>query len=353
MLTLVVFIHEFGHYLIARFNKVKVDVFSIGFGPELFGYTDSSGTRWKFSVVPLGGYVKMFGDRDPTSQADTEKLTEMSYKEKQISFHFKNLKQKSAIVFAGPALNYLSAIIILCGLLMWYGKPVTDPIISTVVPSSPAEEAGLKPGDVILEVNDSSIESFEDVRQITAFNYLEPLEFLVERNGQEINIVVTPRIQDMVDGFGNKIQMPIVGIASNKVHIKSFSFFGALSESVNQTYSISVGMLKALGQIIIGERSFKQLGGPIKIAQYSGQSANSGVVPFLWFLAMISINLGLLNLLPLPMLDGGHLLFYLLEGIRGKPVDSKFQAIAMQVTFALLMLFMFIVTINDIRSLLD
>lgn len=353
MLTIVVFIHEFGHYITARLNGVKIDVFSIGFGPEIFGYTDKQATRWKFSAIPVGGYVKMFGDRDPSSQADTDKLEEMSYKEKQVSFHFKSLKQKAAVVFAGPAFNYLSAIIILSGLLMWHGKSMTDPIISSVLPDSPAQEAGLKPNDTVLEVNDSSIESFEDVRQIIAFNTTEPLKFLVERNGNELEVIVTPKMQDMVDGFGNKIQMPIIGISSDKTHIKYLSFFPAIGESINQTITISIGMLKALGQIIVGERSFSQLGGPVKIAQYSGQSAQSGIVPFLWFIAMISINLGLLNLFPLPVLDGGHLFFYTLEWLRGKPIDVKFQAMAMQVTLALLALLMIVITVNDIRSLFN
>lgn len=351
ILTVVVFIHEFGHFIIARLNGVKVDIFSIGFGKELFGFTDKKGTRWKVSAIPMGGYVKMFGDQDAASSQDSKSLEDMSFKEKQLTFHFKKLWQKVTIVVAGPAANYLSAIIIIAALSFTYGISVTEPVISDVIKGSPAERAGLKVGDEIIEVEGSTIESFEDVRQIIALSTAEPIDFLILRDHEEIEVEIVPEIRKMKDAYGNDIEMPIIGISSHNVYHKEQSLFGAIATGVDQSYTMSVGMLKALGQIIVGDRGVDQLGGPIKIAQYSGQSAKHGLVSVLWFIAVISINLGLLNLLPLPMLDGGHLFYYALEFVTGKPVSERFQLVAMKASLFFLISLMLFVTVNDIRSL--
>jgi regulator of sigma E protease len=351
ILTIVVFIHEFGHFIIARLNGVQIDVFSIGFGKELFGFTDKRGTRWKISAIPMGGYVKMFGDQDAASSQDSKSLEGLSFKEKQLTFHFKKLWQKAAIVVAGPAANYLSAILIIAALSFTYGISVTEPIIGEVLKASPAAKAGLKVGDEILEVDGSTVESFEDVRQIIALSTSEPIELLILREHEEIEVEIIPELRKMKDAYGNDIEMPVIGISSHNLYHKEQSFFGAIATGVEQSYTMSLGMLKALGQIIVGDRGLDQLGGPIKIAQYSGQSAKHGVVSVLWFIAVISINLGLLNLMPLPMLDGGHLFYYMVEAVTGKPVSEKFQLVAMKASLFFLISLMLFVTINDIRSL--
>jgi regulator of sigma E protease len=352
MLTIVVFIHEFGHYIFARLCGVRVEAFSIGFGKELFGFTDAKQTRWKISLIPFGGYVKMFGEKEVLLEGE-DSSKPMTDEEKEVSFHHKTTWQKSLIVVAGPLFNYISAALIFFYIFATNGIAFREPVLSNVVENSPAFEAGLQKGDVIVEVNSSSIESFEELSQLIAINNTNLLHLRVIRNGEELEFEVIPKMQETIDGFGEKIQMPIIGIQGTEVSHKVLSIPEAFSKSVEQTYVISVGILKALGQIFAGERDFNQLGGPIKIAQYSSKSAQAGVMTFLVFIALISINLGLLNLLPLPMLDGGHLLFFAIEGLQGKPVNEKFQLVCMKVTFALLITIMLLVTVNDIRAVLS
>lgn len=350
VITIVVFIHEYGHFIVARWNKVKVEAFSIGFGKEIFGWNDKHGTRWSVRYLPFGGYVKMYGDADAASSPDFASLKKLSKKDKEHSFYFKKLWQKAAIVFAGPFANYLSAILILFMFIVLNGKPLTLPEITQVVADSAAYKAGIKVGDTIVEADGSYIESFEDLRQIIALSTGEKITLLVKRGEKEVTLFVTPEIKTSKDIFGNEVKMPIIGIASDKMSIVKLNIQDSVIESFRQTYDISVGMLKAVWQIITGQRGADQLGGPIKIAQYSGQSASLGVNGFLWFIAIISINLGLINLFPIPMLDGGHLLYYTIEGIRGKPVSEKVQSIAFRIGFGLLMMLMVYVTFNDIRS---
>lgn len=351
VISVVVFIHEYGHFIIARWNKVRIDNFSIGFGKEIFGWNDKYGTRWSIRYLPFGGFVKMYGDSDPASSPDFKALKKLSKKEKEQSFYFKKLWQKAAIVFAGPFFNYLSAYIIMLGFILYGGKPFTLPEITDIVADSPAQKAGLKVGDLIIEANGGAIESFEDLRQIIALNLDEKITLIVERNGKDIVFDVYPKIEETKDIFGNVVKIPRIGIASTKTSIVKLDVQQSIAEAFYQIYDISVSMLKAVWQIITAQRSTEELGGPIKIAQYSGQSASLGFAGFLWFIAIISINLGLINLFPIPMLDGGHLMYYALEAIRGKAVSEKAQELAMKIGFALLMLLMVYVTFNDIRSL--
>ncbi len=353
ILTIVVFIHEFGHYLLAKINGVRVEIFSIGFGKELFGFTDKSGTRWKFSVIPFGGYVKMFGDADAASNADAKKLDQMSFKDKQISFYHKDLWRKALIVFAGPAFNYISAILIIVGMFYVYGKPLSEPVIADVAPKSAAAEAGLKSGDKILMIDGKSVGSFEEVRQALSLNVGTPISLVIDRKSKQQDITATPRLQKVRDAYGNDIEMPILGISGGRGSIEKLNFGQAFRNGVYESYVISVSMFKALAQIVGGERSVKQLGGPVKIAQYSGQSAKHGFVSILWFIALISINLSLVNLLPLPILDGGHLTYYAIEAITGKPVTEKFKFVAMKISFILLITLMVYVTFNDVMGLID
>ncbi|MDF3047497.1 MAG: Zinc metalloprotease [Candidatus Midichloriaceae bacterium] len=351
ILSIVVFIHEFGHYLFARLNGVRVEVFSIGFGKELLGINDSHGTRWKLSIIPFGGYVKMFGDSDVASSSADLKIDQMSFKDKLVSFHHKELWRKAVIVFAGPAFNYISAILIIVGMLFWYGKPATDPVVSQVAKGSPAAIAGIKPGDKILAIDEAQVITFEELRQSIALNTGTQVSLLVERGKKQINLKATPKLEKVKDAYGNEIQMPILGISATGGKLVKLSFIESVQQGIHETFAISTGMIKGLWQIITGSRSTKELGGPIKIAQYSGQSAQHGFVSILWFIALISINLGLVNLLPLPVLDGGHLAFYAVEAITGKPASEKFKLAVTKISFALLISLMLYVTFNDITGL--
>ena len=352
ILTTVVFIHELGHYLLARLNGVHVEVFSIGFGKEICGFNDYKGTRWKLSMIPLGGYVKMCGDSDPTSTPDLLKLKNLSALDRQQALHYKSLWRKATIVFAGPAFNFISAMAIIATMFYMFGKPVSSLVIGTVLEASAAQEGGVIPGDKIIKVNGSKIDDFESIRQNVALNVGTPINLLIERGAQQIELSITPKLQTTKDVYGNKIEVPILGITSNEMIIKRFTVMQSLGESVHEIYNISTGMLRALGQIATGKRSIKQLGGPVKIAQYSGQSAKYGLYSVMCFIALISINLGLVNLLPIPMLDGGHLMYYAVEAITGKPVAEKFQMLATKISFTVLVGFMVIVTYNDILNLI-
>lgn len=351
VITIVVFIHEFGHYFVARLNGVKVEIFSIGFGTELFGWTDSNGTRWKVSAIPMGGYVKMFGDADPSSSPDFTSLKKLSKKDKEHSFYFKSLWQKAAIVFAGPAINYISAITILAVMFSINGKAYIIPEITAVVKDSPADKAGLEPGDIITFLDDDAVESFDDIRQNMALNVGESVSVTVIRDSLEKVYVITPEVKVTKDVFGNEIKMPMLGISSSKFENKVLTFTESTIEAIKDAYQISIGMLKAVGQILIGARSTDDLGGPVKIAKYSGQSAEAGIYGVLWFISLISINLGLVNLFPIPMLDGGHLMFYAIEALKGKPLSEKVQMIGFRIGLTLLLMLMIYVTIKDIASL--
>lgn len=351
LLTVVVFIHEYGHYIVARWCGVRVDIFSVGFGKEIFGRTDKHGTRWKFSMIPLGGYVKMFGDADEASVPDVKSFKKMTAKEKKVAFHYKKLWQKFLIVLAGPAANYISAIIILTILMFAGGKAVTTSDVSEVLVDSPAYNAGLLPKDKILEIDGVVTETFDDIRVAIALNTGEPMRFLVSRDKQIIELMVTPEIQEGVDIFGNKVQKPVIGIMAANFSYIEMDLIESFVEALEQAYTISVTTLEAIWQILTGMRGTDDLGGPIKIAKYSGQSADMGVVVFIWFIAMISINLGLINLLPIPLLDGGHLLFYTIEGIFRRPLPEKAQNFLFRLGFALLISLMIFVTYKDILSL--
>jgi len=351
VLTVVVFIHEFGHYIVARWNGVKVEIFSIGFGSELFGWNDSHGTRWKVSAIPLGGYVKMYGDSDPASSPDFEKLKKLSSKDKAHSFYYKSLWQKSAIVFAGPAANYILAIVILSVMFHTYGKVYVIPEITAVVENSPAEKVGMQEGDLIIRLNGHDVDAFDDIKQELALNTGDAVELTIIRKSQEIDLIIVPEVKITKDVFGNEVKIPMLGISSNKVESQILSLSEAMGEAVRTSYTISVGMLRAVGQMIIGARSTDDLGGPIKIAKYSGQSAEAGINGVLWFIALISINLGLVNLFPIPMLDGGHLMYYAIEAIKGKPMNEKIQMAGIRVGMAALLTLMVYVTIKDVISL--
>lgn len=350
VLTVLVFVHELGHYLIARWNGVRIEVFSIGFGPEIFGWNDRAGTRWKFSVMPLGGYVKMFGDADPASMPANE-VAAMTEEERAVSFHHKRLPQRAAVVAAGPFANFVFAIVVLAALFATVGQPFTPPDVGKVQPNSAAEKGGVKPGDVFVAINGEPIHRFEDVQRIVRLDPGLPLKILVRRGSGDVTLTVTPKITTITDRFGNTHRLGLLGIVGGKVKYVRRDPASAVWRAGAETMNIATGTLDAVWQMIIGARTADELGGPLRIAQMSGEVAQGGIVAMLWFMAVLSINLGLINLFPIPVLDGGHLLFYFAEAIRGKPLGQRAQEYGFRVGLALVLTLMVFATWNDLVHL--
>ncbi len=351
ILTVLVFVHEFGHYIIARWNRVRIEVFSIGFGPELFGWWDRAGTRWKFSAIPLGGYVKMFGDSDATSGLPAPGLSRLSEVERGVSFHYKRLGQRAAIVAAGPAANFIFAIVALAVLFMTYGQPFTPAEVGQVQPGSAAEQGGIHPGDVILQIDGRTVHRFEDVQQAVRLNPNVPMTIVVRRDGQEQTLHVTPNRTELTDRFGNHYEIGLLGIARSGMEYVKRDPATAIEQAGAETWNLTAGTLQAMWQIIIGTRATDELGGPLRIAQMSGEVAQGGVVAVLWFMAVLSVNLGLINLFPVPILDGGHLLFYAAEALRGKPLGQRAQEYGFRIGLALVLTLMVFATWNDLVHL--
>lgn len=350
VLTVLVFVHELGHYLVARRNGVRIEVFSIGFGPELFGWNDRAGTRWKLSAIPLGGYVKMFGDADPTS-LPAGALEKMSEADKVHSFHYKRLGQRVAVVAAGPIANFVFAVVLLTGLFATAGQPFTPAEVGQVQPGSAAEQSGIKPGDAILAIDGTRVERFEDVQRAVRLNPGTPMKLTLGRGGQEINVEVTPHITELTDRFGNRHQLGMLGIAHSGIEYVRRDPASAVWRAADETLNLTTGTLKTVWQMIIGLRSTDELGGPLRIAQMSGEVAQGGIVALLWFMAVLSVNLGLINLFPIPVLDGGHLLFYAAEAIRGKPLGQRAQEYGFRLGLALVLTLMVFATWNDLVHL--
>ncbi|WP_431858924.1 RIP metalloprotease RseP [Azospirillum sp.] len=350
VLTVLVFVHEFGHYWIARRNGVRVEVFSIGFGPELFGWWDRHGTRWKFSAIPLGGYVKMFGDADPASMPGSE-LQRMTEDEKAVSFHHKRLGQRAAVVAAGPLANFLFAFVALTLLFSTAGQPFTPPDVGGVQPGSAAERAGLKPGDEILTIDGAGIQRFEEIRQVVSMNPGRALAVEVKRDGRVVPVSVTPDSIEVTDRFGNVHRIGQLGIMRAGTDHKRHDPLSAAWQSAREIGGMIGGTFTALGQMIEGSRGTEELGGPLRIAQMSGEVAQTGVYALIWFMAFLSVNLGMINLFPVPLLDGGHLLFYGLEGLRGKPLGPRAQEYGFRIGLALVLTLMVFATWNDLVQL--
>ena len=351
VLTVLVFVHELGHYLIARRNGVRVEIFSIGFGPELFGFTDRSGTRWKFSAVPFGGYVKMFGDASAAS-TPSEALKTMTPEERKVSFQHKKLGQRAAVVAAGPVANYIFAILILLGLFATAGEPYTAPVVGGIEPGTAAAEAGLLPGDRILEVDGSSIERFEDITRIVQLRPGQKMPIVVNRGGQTITVSATPRLSVQTDNFGNEHRVGLLGIKSGNREFRQLDPATAGWRAVVETANLTTSMLEAIGQMVVGLRDAEEIGGPIAIAKMSGDVAQLGINQLLWFMAVLSINLGMINLFPIPMLDGGHLLFYAIEAVRGRPLGERAQEWGFRIGLALVLTLMLFATWNDLTKII-
>ncbi|MGF1562495.1 MAG: RIP metalloprotease RseP [Geminicoccaceae bacterium] len=346
VLSVVVFVHEWGHFIIARLNGVRVEVFSIGFGPELFGFNDKHGTRWKVSALPLGGYVKMLGDADAASAT-----TDEAHAQDADAFPSKSVWQRMAIVAAGPAANFLFAIIVLALLFAVVGRPFTPAEVGELSEGGAAEAAGLLPGDRILAIGDSELDSFTDLQQIVSTSPGEPLEFVIERDSSVFSVEVTPELSEITDRFGNTREVGLIGVTHSQLDFVRSNPISAVGEAVGETWRMVSVTLQALGQMIVGARGTEDLGGPLRIAQMSGQVAQDGIVPAIWFTAVLSINLGLINLFPIPMLDGGHLVFYSIEALRGRPLGERSQEMAFRFGLALVLSLMIFATWNDLVQL--
>lgn len=437
VLSILVFVHEWGHYIVARMCGVRVETFSIGFGKELFGRYDKHGTRWKFSLIPLGGYVKMFGDTDPASTGHKETVGEgllarpLNPEERKVAFFAKPVWQRALIVFAGPAINFLFAIVLLTGLYMFYGQPVTPPTASAIVKDSAAYSAGFKPHDRVIAIDGNPVRRFEDIRQKVMVALDTPMAFTVLRGEEEIVLNATPKREIITDRFGFEHSRGVLGligsvngfgvknviaidgkpvnsedaaiaglkrsfnreaevtfsgidgekdntlivlpysnlnenlgktadekdrmiVISEKVgdDIVKHQGFSAVVEAVRETKEVTLGTLKALGQIITGTRSGKELGGLIRIGAMAGDMAEAGLIAVITFTALLSINLGLINLFPIPVLDGGHLVFYALEAVKGSPIPERAQEYAFRVGFTLLIGLMVFANLSDILQLI-
>ena len=356
LILVVVFIHEYGHYYYAKKYGVMVTDFSIGFGKELFGWNDKLGTRWKICWIPLGGYVKFFGDRNVFSQSDQEELIKKySEEERKKLFILKPLYQRSLIVAAGPIANFILAVVIFLFIYMFIGKDFTPAVINEVQKDSPAEVAGLMKNDVILEIDGTEVKSILDVSKLITMSTSDFIDFKVSRYDQDILLKVKPNIVETEDNLGNKINKRMIGIMlgpyNNKINHVKLGPAKALYYSLNEVYFVSISSLKYLGSILTGSGDSSQLGGPIRIAKITGQVAEFGIVPFLSIMAYISISLGLINLFPIPLLDGGHLMFYGFEKILGRPLSQKTQEGFFRIGMFLLLFIMFFATYNDLKDL--
>ena len=356
LILVVVFIHEYGHYYFAKRYGVGVTDFSIGFGKEIFGWNDKSGTRWKICWIPLGGYVKFFGDRNVFSQADQEELLKKYKKEDQKKlFVTKPLYQRSLIVVGGPVANFILAIFIFLFIYMFVGKDFTPAVIDEVQKDSPAEIAGMKKNDIIIEIDNTKVESILDVSKLIMMSTSEIIDFKVSRYDQSVFLEVKPNIVQSEDNLGNKTSKRMIGIKlspyNNKINHVKLGPARALYYSFTEVYFVVTSSLKYLTSIIGGSGDSSQLGGPIRIAKITGQVAEYGFIPFLSIMAYISISLGLINLFPIPLLDGGHLMFYGFEKVLGRPLSQKTQEGFFRIGMFLLLFLMFFATFNDLKDL--
>ena len=356
LILVVVFIHEYGHYYFARKYGVGVTDFSIGFGKELFGWNDKHGTRWKVCAIPLGGYVKFFGDRNVYSQADHEEILEKyNEEERDKLFILKPLYQRVLIVFGGPLANFLLALAIFFCIYTFVGKDFTPAVISEVQKDSPAMVGGLKNQDIILEIDGNEVKSIMEVSKYITMSTSDFIDFKIKRSYEELILKIKPNIVKGEDGLGNKINKRMVGIKlspyNDKINHVKLGPAQALYHAANEVYFVSVSSLKYIGGMIMGKADTSQLGGPIRIAKISGQVATFGVLAFISMMAYISISLGLINLFPIPMLDGGHLMFYAFEKVLGRPLSQKTQEGFFRIGLFLLLSLMFFTTFNDLKDL--
>jgi len=353
VLTVVVFFHELGHFFVARWCGVAVKTFSIGFGPEIVGFNDRQGTRWRLSWIPLGGYVKFIDDENAAS-AGQRPLERLSEEERRHSFQGKSLGARAAIVAAGPIANFLLAIVIFTAISTFFGEQTTAAKVDVVTAGSAAERAGFRPGDRVLSIDGQPIESFGEMQRIVSVSPGVTLNFVVDRGGEQVEIKATPELKE-IKSLGGKVRIGQLGIQRNATAaewtMKRHDPLTALKMAVQQCYTIVKTSIDYLVKVVTGRESADQLGGPIRIAQISGQVASLGLLPLLNLVAVISVSIGFINLFPIPMLDGGHLLFYGIEAIRGKPLSESAQEIGFRIGLAFVLMLMIFATWNDLIHL--
>ena len=355
VLTIVVFFHELGHFLVARWCGVTVKTFSVGFGPEITGWTDSKGTRCRLSWIPLGGYVKFLDDEDVTSSSPHRDASRMSATERSGSFHLKPVGSRAAVVAAGPIANFILAIVIFTVMFSAFGREVTEPRVDTVAAESAAEEAGFQPGDLVVSIDGQQIETFNDMQRIVSNAADRQLTVVVRRDSGEVTLTPTPRLREITDRFGNTQRIGLLGISrnagENERRLERLSVPAALGLAVKETWFVTSRSLGYLYEVIVGRQDAAQLGGPLRIAQVSGQVATLGILPLINLSAILSISIGLINLFPIPMLDGGHLLYYAVEAVRGRPMSERAQEFGFRVGLAIVLALMIFATWNDLVHL--
>ncbi|MFD1744449.1 RIP metalloprotease RseP [Rhizobium helianthi] len=356
VLSLLVFVHEMGHYLVGRWSGIRVTAFSIGFGPEIVGFNDRHGTRWRLSLIPLGGYVRFYGDEDAASRPDSEALSHLSLAERSQTLAGAKLWKRAATVAAGPIANFLLAIAIFAVLFAVYGRSVADPVVAEIRPDSAAAEAGIQVGDRLIAMDGSPIRTFEDVRRYVTVRPETQMTVTVERGGNTIDLPLVPKRTEITDQFGNKVELGLIGVVTNEQsgnfrHI-TYTPLEALQEGVVETGHIITGTFRYIGNLVTGRMKPDQLGGPVRVAQASGQMATLGIAAVIQLAAVLSVSIGLLNLMPVPVLDGGHLVFYAIEAIRGKPLGAGAQEIAFRIGLAMVLSLMVFATWNDISNLI-
>jgi regulator of sigma E protease len=348
MIGPLVFIHELGHYWVARWFGIGAQQFSIGFGREIFGWTDRRGTRWRVGWLPLGGYVRFVGDMNPASQAEADE--NLTADERIVAFHNKPWWQRFLVVLAGPMANFILAIIIIAGFLMAFGRPSTPAIAGDVQPGSSAAVAGLAKGDRLIRVDGNEPRSFEELRQIVAIRARQRVTIQYERGGRIATTTALIGLETRKDQFGQSYDVGLLGVAPPPQQFEWVGPVKAVADSTRAVVNLTGAIATVLKQIVVGDRSVKEIGGPLKMAQVAGQQASLGVFDFVQLMALISINLGFINLLPIPMLDGGHLVLYLAEAVRRRPVSPRVQDWAFRGGLAALLALLVVTTVNDLGS---
>ena len=355
ILTLVVFVHVFGHFIVARWNGVAVKVFSIGFGPELFGFNDRKGTRWRISAIPLGGYVRFLGDENAASVAGREALEQLGEEERKVAFAAQPVGPRAAIVAAGPIANFVLGIAIFAVLFAFFGREVLPPVVDEVQQGSPAEVAGFEPGDVIVAVGGSAIDYFDDFRRVVTLSAGQELSVLVERGGEQLELFVTPFSEETADPLGGVYRRGMIGIQQTiedgEYSTVYLSIPLAIVAGADETWFIITQTIRFVGRLFVGRESLDQISGPITVARYAGEAASVSFGTLLALAAYLSVSIGFINLLPIPLLDGGHLLFFGLEAVRRRPVGERAQEIGIRIGLVLVLLLMVVAIGNDIARL--
>jgi len=352
VLTIVVFFHELGHFLVARWCGVKVKAFSVGFGPEIFGFYDKHGTRWRFAWVPLGGYVKFMDDENAASAPSREAYKNMSEEEREGSFQGKTVGQRAAVVAAGPIANFILAIVIFAGMYSIVGQKITMARVDQVSPGSAAATAGFKAGDLVVSIDGSEIESFNNLQRIVGMSADKSLEIVVNRDEELVTLIAVPARKEVKDRFGNVARIGQLGIRRT-TNPEDWVFtrldpISAVWRGTQETYFIVARTLGYLGDVVMGREKADQLGGPLRIAEVSGQMASIGFIALLNLAAVLSVSIGLINLFPVPLLDGGHLVFYAYEAVMGRPLSESVQEVGFKIGLALVLMLMVFATWNDI-----